>query len=129
NARRVLDVGCGAGALGRLLKEERRVEEVCGVEFIEEAYRRACTVLDRVLLGNIEEMSLPWPDEHFDCIVCADVLEHLVNPSAVLAKLSRVLAPRGVIVISVPNARFFEVLHMLSSGAWTYFEQGIMDAT
>jgi pentatricopeptide repeat protein len=128
-ARRVLDVGCGAGALGRVLKEERNVEEVCGVEFIEEAYQRARTVLDRVLHGNIEEMTLPWEDEYFDCIVCADVLEHLVNPSAVMAKLSRVLAPRGVIVISVPNIRFHEVIHMLSHGAWTYYEQGIMDAT
>lgn len=129
SARRVLDVGCGAGALGRLLKEERNVEEVCGIEFIEEAYQRARTVLDRVLLGNIEEMSLPWEDEYFDCIICADVLEHLVDPSAVMAKLGRVLAPHGVIVISVPNIRFHEVIHMLSHGAWTYYEQGIMDAT
>lgn len=129
SARRVLDVGCGAGVLGRVLKEERNVEEVCGVEFIEEAYQRARTVLDRVLHGNIEEMALPWDDEYFDCIVCADVLEHLVDPSAVMAKLSRVLAPRGVIVISVPNIRFHEVIHMLSHGAWTYYEQGIMDAT
>jgi 2-polyprenyl-3-methyl-5-hydroxy-6-metoxy-1,4-benzoquinol methylase/Tfp pilus assembly protein PilF len=129
SARRVLDVGCGAGALGRVLKEERGVEEVCGIEFIEEAYQRARTVLDRVLHGNIEEMALPWDDEYFDCIVCADVLEHLVDPSAVLGKLSRVLAPRGIIVISVPNIRFHEVIHMLSHGAWTYYEQGIMDAT
>jgi 2-polyprenyl-3-methyl-5-hydroxy-6-metoxy-1,4-benzoquinol methylase/tetratricopeptide (TPR) repeat protein len=128
-ARRILDVGCGAGALGKLLKEERGVEEVCGVEFIEEAYERACKVLDRVLLGNIEEMALPWDDGHFDCIICADVLEHLTDPSAVLAKLNRVLAPHGVIVISVPNARFFDVIQMLSYGSWTYCEQGIMDAT
>jgi spore maturation protein CgeB/thioredoxin-like negative regulator of GroEL len=128
-AKRVLDVGCGAGALGRVLKEERNVEEVCGIEFIEEAYQRARTVLDRVLHGNIETMELPWDDDYFDCIVCADVLEHLVDPAAVMAKLSRVLAPRGVIVISVPNIRFHEVIHMLSNGAWTYYEQGIMDAT
>jgi len=128
-ARRVLDVGCGAGALGKLLKEERGVEEVCGVEFIEEAYERAGKVLDRVLLGNIEEMALPWDDGHFDCIICADVLEHLTDPSAVLAKLSRVLAPQGIIVISIPNARFFDVIRMLSYGSWTYCEQGIMDAT
>ncbi len=128
-AKRVLDVGCGAGALGKVLKEERGVEEVCGVEFIEEAYLRAVDVLDRVYLGNIEEMTLPFEDGHFDCIICADVLEHLVEPEAVLRKLDRVLAPHGVIVISIPNARNFEVLHMLGQGCWTYYEQGIMDAT
>lgn len=128
-ARRVLDVGCGAGALGKVLKEERGVEVMCGVEFIEEAYHRARGVLDQVLLGNIEEMDLPWEDGYFDCIICADVLEHLVDPSAVLAKLNRVLSPQGLIIISVPNARFFDVVQMLSYGSWTYCEQGILDAT
>ncbi|MCF6287381.1 MAG: glycosyltransferase, partial [Candidatus Hydrogenedentes bacterium] len=129
SARRILDVGCGAGALGKMLKEERGTEEVCGIEFMEDAYRRASKVLDRVFLGNIEEMNLPFEEGYFDCIVCADVLEHLVQPEAVLRKLDRVLAPHGVIVISIPNARYFEVLYMLSEGCWTYREQGIMDAT
>lgn len=129
SARRVLDVGCGAGALGKVLKEERGVAEVCGIEYIEEAYQRALNVLDRVYLGNIEEMTLPFEDNYFDCIICADVLEHLVNPEAVLRKLERVLAPHGVVVISIPNARFHEVVQMLGDGYWTYFEQGIMDAT
>lgn len=128
-ARRILDVGCGAGALGRVLKEERGAEEVCGIEFIEEAYERAVHVLDKVLLGNIEEMALPFDDGYFDCIICADVLEHLVEPADVLRKLDRVLAPHGAIVISIPNARNYEVLHMLGAGCWTYYEQGIMDAT
>jgi len=128
-ARRVLDVGCGAGALGKVLKDERGVEEVCGIEYIEEAYQRALNVLDRVYLGNIEEMALPFEDGYFDCIICADVLEHLAEPEAVLRKLERVLAPHGVVVISIPNARYYEVIYMLGLGCWTYQEQGIMDAT
>ncbi len=129
SARRILDVGCGAGALGKVLKEERGAEEVCGIEFMEEAYTRALNVLDRVYLGNIETMPLPFEDNYFDCIICADVLEHLVEPEAVLRKLDRVLAPHGVVVISIPNARNYEVIKMLGAGAWTYFEEGIMDAT
>ena len=39
------------------------------------------------------------------------------------------LAPDGVIVISVPNVRYHEVVRMLVSGAWTYMDAGIMDAT
>jgi 2-polyprenyl-3-methyl-5-hydroxy-6-metoxy-1,4-benzoquinol methylase/Tfp pilus assembly protein PilF len=129
SARRILDVGCGAGALGKLLLEERGAEEVCGIEFMEEAYQRALGVLNRVILGNIEELALPFEDGYFDCIICADVLEHLVDPEAVLRKLDRVLAPHGVIVISIPNARNYEVLQMLATGRWAYQEQGIMDAT
>lgn len=128
-ARRVLDIGCGAGALGRTLKEERGTQEVAGVEIVEEAARKAQEVLDQVFTGSIEEIDLPFEEGHFDCIVCADVLEHLIDPEAALGKLARLLAPDGVIVMSVPNARFFEVLAVLSSGAWPYQDAGILDYT
>jgi len=128
-ARRVLDIGCGAGALGRTLKEERGTPEVVGVEIVEEAARKAEAVLDRVFVGSIEAMDLPFEDGYFDCIVCADVLEHLIDPEAALRKLARLLADGGVIVMSLPNARFFEVLAVLSSGAWPYQDAGILDYT
>ncbi|MBI3118761.1 MAG: glycosyltransferase, partial [Candidatus Hydrogenedentes bacterium] len=128
-ARRILDVGCGAGALGHTLKTERGVDEVVGIEVIEEAYRAACEVLDKVLFGSIEELELPFPVDYFDCIICADVLEHLEEPAAALRKLSRVLAPDGTIVISIPNIRFHDVIRMLSLGGWSYMEAGIMDST
>jgi spore maturation protein CgeB/ubiquinone/menaquinone biosynthesis C-methylase UbiE/Tfp pilus assembly protein PilF len=128
-ARRVLDVGCGAGAFGHTLKQERGVEEVAGIELVETAAARAREVLDQVLVGNLEEMDLPFPEGYFDCIVCGDVLEHLVDPAASLRKLARVLAPAGVIVISIPNVRFHDVVGMLSLGFWTYADAGILDQT
>lgn len=127
--RRVLDVGCGAGALGKALKDEYGVQEVAGIEIIPEAGARARNVLDHVLMGNIEELDLPFPPEHFDCIICGDVLEHLVDPAAALRKLARVLTPNGLIIISAPNVRYYEVLAMLVSGGWTYMDAGILDAT
>ncbi len=128
-AKRILDVGCGAGVLGHTLKEERGTPEVVGIELIEKAYHQARKVLDNALLGSIEEIELPYEDGHFDCITCADVLEHLVEPAAVLRKLARVLAPDGVIVVSIPNVRYHEVINMLVSGAWTYMDAGILDST
>lgn len=127
--RRLLDVGCGAGVLGRTLKEERGVSEVAGIEAIPEVGEKARASLDRVLIGDIERIDLPFTDGYFDCIVCADVLEHLVEPGLALRKLSRVLAQDGVIVISIPNARFHEMVAMLSYGGWTYADTGIMDST
>ena len=128
-AQRVLDIGCGAGALGYALKEERGVQEVTGVEVVEDVGAKARDVLDHVLVGDIETMALPFADAYFDCIVCGDVLEHLVDPAAVLRKLGRVLGDDGVIVISVPNVRYHEVIAMLGSGAWTYMDAGILDST
>jgi glycosyltransferase involved in cell wall biosynthesis len=128
-AERVLDVGCGAGALGSLLKEERGVKEVVGIELVAHVAERAREVLDTVLVGSIEALELPFEDGRFDCIICADVLEHLEDPAGALRKLARVLSDDGVILISVPNASFFEVVGMLVSGAWTYMDAGIMDST
>ncbi len=128
-ARRVLDVGCGAGAFGWLLKRQRRNVEVTGLEVVERAAAQARRVLDHVLTGSIETMDLPFPDGHFDCIVCADVLEHLVEPAQAIRKLARVLAPDGLIVVSIPNVRYHAVLESLSLGRWQYTDRGILDRT
>lgn len=127
--RRLLDIGCGMGAVGSTLKRERGLEFVAGIEIVEEAYRRARQVLDAAYLANIEEVELPFEPASFDCIICADVLEHLVEPEQALRKLGALLRDEGVIVISLPNARYHDVLSMLSQGYWSYVPEGIMDST
>ncbi|MBI2422351.1 MAG: glycosyltransferase [Candidatus Hydrogenedentes bacterium] len=127
--RRLLDVGCGAGVMARAIKQQRNLEEASGIEYIEEAYNKALRVLDRVWLGSIEDRDPPFEEGHFDCIICADVLEHLVEPEAALRRLARFLAPDGVIAVSIPNVQFHDVLHLLSEGLWDYMDAGILDAT
>jgi glycosyltransferase involved in cell wall biosynthesis/SAM-dependent methyltransferase/Tfp pilus assembly protein PilF len=129
HAQRVLDVGCGAGAFGLSLKRQAGVKFVAGLEIVPAAAEKARRVLDEVVLGNIEEMDLPWEENTFDCIVCADVLEHLIEPVPAIQKLAKLLTPEGVLVISMPNTQFYEAVAMLSYGQWTYMDKGIMDRT
>lgn len=129
HARRVLDVGCGAGAFSWTLKRYRPNIEISGIEIVPAAAEKARRILEKVIVGNIEEMELPFESDYFDCIVCADVLEHLKDPVAALRKLARVLAPDGVIVISIPNVHYFAVLDTLSQGRWPYMDRGILDRT
>jgi len=126
--RRLLDCGCAAGEFGRLAKDHG-VAEVVGIDIDTRACEMAEDVLDRVICGNIEELEIPYQDGYFDCIVCADLLEHLVDPTATLVKLTRVLSSDGVIVMSIPNVRFYDVLAMLANGRWQYADAGIMDRT
>ncbi|MDQ1257428.1 MAG: hypothetical protein QG656_2032 [Candidatus Hydrogenedentes bacterium] len=128
STRRVLDIGCSGGDFGRRLKE-LGVQEVAGVELDSHACALAKTALDRVVEGNIETVELPFEDGHFDCIVFGDVLEHLVDPAAVIRKVSRFLAPEGVILMCIPNVRFYEVVQMLINGRWRYEDAGILDRT
>ena len=125
---RLLDCGCGGGEFGFALKQ-RGVKEVVGIEIVERAWEIAKQVLDDALLGSIEQMELPFENEYFDCVVFGDVLEHLVEPVKALQKVSRVLSKDGVIVMSIPNVRFWQTVEMHVNGRWQYEDAGIMDRT
>jgi SAM-dependent methyltransferase len=49
---------------------------------------------------------LPFADGSFAAVVAAEVLEHLPDPAAALAEVRRVLAPGGLVIVTVPNAGF-----------------------
>jgi len=127
-ASRILDVGCGEGMLGRILLQ-KGAAEVVGIEADPAVARRAQENLSRVLQGDAESLVLPFEDGHFDCIVLADVLEHLRDPLSTMIRLHRYLSDSGTIVASIPNVRFFEVIRRLAEGRWEYEEFGILDKT
>jgi 2-polyprenyl-3-methyl-5-hydroxy-6-metoxy-1,4-benzoquinol methylase len=127
-ARRVLDVGCAEGVLGRHLLE-RGVAEVVGIEQVPEVAIRAGKRLTRVLCGDVSTVDLPPNLGTFDCIVFADVLEHLANPTETLRRFLPLLAPGGTIAASIPNVRHHAIIHMLAEGHWTYHDNGVMDRT
>ena len=79
-ARRVLDIGCGAGRLGEAIKQ-RQEANVSGIEFDSQAAAVARQRLDQVWVGDVEQLDLQIPPGSFDAIVCADVLEHLREPA------------------------------------------------
>ncbi len=122
--RRVLDVGCGAGHLGRLLKE--RGHHVTGVELVREAADEARRWLDAVVTADVEA-GLPFPPGSFDAVIFADLLEHLVDPWRVVREAASLLAPGGAVVASVPNVQNLDVLRRLARGRWDYRERGILD--
>jgi 2-polyprenyl-3-methyl-5-hydroxy-6-metoxy-1,4-benzoquinol methylase len=126
DARAVLDVGCGAGALGAALKRGG-VALVVGVEVDPDAAAAAQGVLDRVHVGDIEALDLPYGAGTFDCIILADVLEHLRDPWAVLRRLVPMLAAHGRLIAGLPNVRHWSVLRGLLQGQWTYLPAGILD--
>ncbi|MDB4349450.1 class I SAM-dependent methyltransferase [Omnitrophica bacterium] len=126
--QRVLDVGCACGATGEILKK-RGVKEVIGVEFSPHACEEASRRLDKVFLGDIQQMALPFEDGHFDCIIYADVLEHLTDPWTVLKRQSRLLKDKGMIIASIPNIRHYRVVKKLLKGEWDYEERGVLDST
>jgi O-antigen biosynthesis protein len=123
--RRVLEVGCAAGELGRLLRT--RGHHVTGIELVPEMAERARGWLDHVVTADVERDGFPFPPASFDALVFADVLEHLLDPWRVLREAVEVLAEDGVVVASIPNVQNLDVLRRLLRGRWDYRERGILD--
>lgn len=129
-AQRVLDVGCGGGALGAALKAERHCD-VVGLEGVPEAATTAATRLDAVHRVDLERLTeLPYPPGHFDAVVLGDVLEHLRDPEGLLRALLPHLAEDGVLVMSIPNVKHWSVVvPLLVHDTWTYTDAGLLDRT
>jgi len=124
----ILDIGCASGRLGGALKKERDCV-VVGIEYEPEIANEAKYLLDDVLVGDVEEKIDNLPSDYFDCIVLADVLEHLRDPETILKNLHRTLKKNGTIVASIPNVLHWSVILPLLEGNWNYEDAGILDRT
>jgi len=121
-------VGCGEGAVGRVLRAEG-AERLTGVEIDPASAAVAREVYDEVHERRVEDV-LPELSGPFDTILCYDVLEHLVDPRAVLDQLRGLAAPGGRLHVSVPNARHFSLVRdLLLRGTFGYTEWGHRDNT
>jgi SAM-dependent methyltransferase len=125
---RVLEVGCGAGGNARWLRAHG-ARELVGVEIHAPSAEQARAVFDVVDARPIEQAldSLSGP---FDLIICADVLEHLVDPWDVVRRLGHVAADDGRLLVSMPNIRYLRALARIAVGPGFRPEpEGIFDGT
>jgi 2-polyprenyl-3-methyl-5-hydroxy-6-metoxy-1,4-benzoquinol methylase len=123
--KRVLDVGCSSGYLAQPLAE--RGNTIVGIELEPDAAREAEAFCERVLVGDVETMELPLEPGSFDVVLCGDVVEHLRDPVAALARLRPLLRPGGRVVLSTPNIANWAIRLSLLAGRWRYTDRGILD--
>jgi 2-polyprenyl-3-methyl-5-hydroxy-6-metoxy-1,4-benzoquinol methylase len=136
-ATSILDLGCSSGALGEALKDRPRTAgapqpaRVVGIE-VDPAYAEAAKLrLDHVIVGNLETEEV-WAaaagQGPFDCLIAADVLEHLIDPWTALSRYASLLAPGGTAAVSLPNVRHWETIWQLGvRGVWPRRDSGIFD--
>jgi 2-polyprenyl-3-methyl-5-hydroxy-6-metoxy-1,4-benzoquinol methylase len=125
---RVLDIGCGVGANAGWYRA-RGAAWLEGIEIDEASAAAAATRFDRVIHAPVET-ALADVQGPFNLIVCADVLEHLLDPWAVVAALRAASDDATVLAISIPNIRFLPALVRIAAGrGFEYEQRGIFDAT
>lgn len=104
--RQVLDVGCGGGLLAEGMA--RRGARVLGIDLAPEAL--AVARLHAVESGlpveyrqvAVEELAESAP-AGFDVVTCLEMLEHVPDPSAIVAALARIVRPGGHVIVSTIN--------------------------
>jgi len=127
--RRILEIGCGDGSTGAYAKNTGKCGVYVGVELFPAAAKAAERVIDKVHVGNIEDMELPYPDAYFNVLIASEILEHLVNPWQVLRRLHPKMKTKGRVYASSPNIAHHSTLRMLLNGRWDLKASGRMDRT
>jgi len=133
-AARILDIGCGDGRLMALLHSINPAWRMEGVDSGETAVRRALQRGLHVRHGVYE--NIPFEEGGYDLLVLNEVIEHIVDPGAVLEKVFRELKPGGLVNIETPSldgwdARLYRSTHW---GGWhfprhlTFFTEATMTA-
>lgn len=127
-ARSFLSVGCGSGRTeAELVKRGCRVT---GIELDPGAAEVARENGLEMLEGDVGHINAQLADRRFDCLLYADVLEHIADPVAVLREHVARLVPGGCAIVSVPNFRHYTVFAALFlRGQVEYADAGIFDRT
>jgi len=124
-AATLLDLGAAGGELGDALRTKFR--RTIGFEFDVDRIADLCTRFDQAVITDLETVRrLP---ACADIIVLADILEHLRDPSKLLACVRESLAAHGHVFISVPNIANITVRLGLLFGIFEYRERGILDSS
>jgi 2-polyprenyl-3-methyl-5-hydroxy-6-metoxy-1,4-benzoquinol methylase len=127
--KKVLDIGCGTGGFGALLKHKHNCE-VWGIEPNKQAANEAAKQLDKAINGLFVAEMPELKGQKFDAIFFNDVLEHLPAPEEALNACKDLLSANGYIIASIPNIRWYPViLALLRYKDFKYEPSGVMDKT
>jgi len=127
--RRILDVGCGAGNTGKLIQTSHPHSFVAGVTCSIKEYNQASSNLDLCFCLDVERDAIEQIGKEYDLILFSHVLEHLVDPLAVIQRLLPCLKPDGKVIIALPNIANWRERWKLALGKFEYADSGVMDRT
>lgn len=127
SAKKILDLGCGAGNIGKNALQTGIVWD--GITISQDEAEIARHYYRKVILHNLENgLPLDRLDDDYDVCICSHVIEHIVWPDRLLQDMKLLLTKsNGQLIMAVPNALFHEVRMKFLRGKFEYKSSGILD--
>lgn len=124
----ILEVGSSAGYMTKEITNKDCKVDIVEVDKV--AAQKASKYARNCFIASIEDQTIHLKIKNkYDYIICADVLEHLIDPEKVLLFLKTKLKNRGQLLISIPNIAFWDMRLGLLKGRFDYQSSGLLDKT
>jgi methionine biosynthesis protein MetW len=102
---RVLDVGCGNGALLEYLWREKQVD-ARGIEISTQGVQACVSAGLSVVQGDVEEDLYNYPDGAFDYVILSQTLQAMMDPKAMIEQMTRI---GKHVIVSLPNFAYWRL--------------------
>ncbi len=138
DAKTVLEIGCGEGALCEAYRRVNPGVVWLGIEK-ELSAARIATAKGAKMVGvdidaddpalAIYSCDRAMADQKVDVLIFGDVLEHLRDPWGAIKRMMAFIAPGAQVLASIPNVQHWTVIRDLLEGKWDYTDSGLLDRT
>jgi len=108
NEGKLLDVGCGNRTIMKITND--KYNEVYSCDVSETALQEAKRNGIIAICTDLNSECLPFSKGVFNTITCLEVIEHVLDPIHFLKDIYRVLCPKGQLLLTTPNIRYFRNL-------------------
>ncbi len=122
SGNRLLEIGFGKGTV--LYNLHEHFDQLYGVELsslrvqkAQDAFKKTGITNIHLSTGNVEE-GLPFEDGYFDCIIWADVIEHVIDLWTAMEEVRWLLGPKGRLITSTPNVAKLRRRLLLMTGTF-----------
>ncbi|NMC36396.1 methyltransferase domain-containing protein [Candidatus Beckwithbacteria bacterium] len=129
--KKLLDAGCGTGLFTK--EALARKAKVTSIDIASKLVKLTKNKNPKTTALTASLLKLPFENNHFDIVICSDVIEHTKDPYRATKELIRVLKPGGYLALTVPNRSFWYFSVILAnllgirkySGYenWVYYKQ------
>ena len=113
---RILDLGCGQGHITARIQKEYPEAEISGLDYSISAIEYAVDHFPQIAFDVANAYKLPYASSYFDIVVCNNLWEHVPDPLSILQGISRIINPRGFLIISTPSRYRLENLIRVMRG-------------